>query len=249
MDGTFAQRNPKTGLVEIIDVMTGAVVAVQRTPFPLLNGHQELMVEHTLPSGEKIRMQKGIDPGLLVHTQAEPFSQYLVDIICTLVAEGGSLTEICTRQGMPKYTTLCRWRRQHPHIQEQLDQARRDRAEYLRDQALKEAEGSTSRDPIGAHALRVDTYLKAASFDDAKYSPKAKIEANITAPTQIIVSTGITREVKEVTDDKTKEPLVATDTNRAGATARPETGINEKDTKQIHPVLIPATKPGNDIPG
>lgn len=159
-------------------------------------------MEHTLPSGEKIRMQKGIDPGLLVHTQSEPFSQYLVDIICTLVAEGGSLTEICTRQGMPKYTTVCRWRRQHPHIQEQLDQARRDRAEYLRDQALKEAEGSTSRDPIGAHALRVDTYLKAASFDDAKYSPKAKVEATITAPTQIIVSTGITREVKDVTESR-----------------------------------------------
>lgn len=218
MENTFAKRNPKTGLIEIIDMVTGHVRAVQREPFSLLTGHQEVMVEHMLPSGEKVLLQKGVDPGLLANVRGEPFNQILVDLVCQAVAEGESLTKVCQKPGYPSYTALCRWRRQHPHINDQLDNARRDRAEYLRDKALEEAAGAESRDPIGAHNLRVDTYKWAAGVDDSsKYGPKTKVQAEVTTPLQIVVSTGIVRDDKGERDVTNKLQIQNNESNSGGS--------------------------------
>lgn len=256
MANTFAQRNPKTGLIEVIDMITGNVVAVQRSTFSLFDGHQDLMTEHTLPTGEKIKVQKGIDPGLLVHTPQETFQQYLVDFICAEIANGGNITSICKREGMPKYTTLSRWRRTHPHINEQLEQARRDRAEFLRDQAVVEADQAHStRDPINASNLRVDTYFKAAGFDDAKYSPKAKVEAHISMPTQIIVSTGINRQPKEKeaqhgsNDSQIEKQVAPTLPDSSGSTAGSSATDTEAHHDEVRAIPSATPEPGNDLAG
>lgn len=248
MENTFAKRNPKTGLIEIIDMVTGHVRAVQREPFSLLTGHQEVMVEHMLPSGEKVLLQKGVDPGLLANVRGEPFNQILVDLVCQAVAEGESLTKVCQKPGYPSYTALCRWRRQHPHINDQLDNARRDRAEYLRDKALEEAAGAESRDPIGAHNLRVDTYKWAAGVDDAKYSPKAKVEASVTMPTQIIVSTGINR-TREVSDVNSKEQMATAMPTSSERPAIANAGDRQTNPVEVHTVPSAVAQPGDDLAG
>lgn len=193
---TFAQRNPKSGLLEIIDMYTGNIVAIQTETFDLLNGHREIMAEHTLPSGEKILLQKGIDPGLLIHSTQEPFSQHLVDLICQEVIAGRSLTKICTSPGFPKYSTLTRWYRQYPHVKEQIEEARLDRAEQLRDLVKEEAdEAHSSKDPAIASNIKIEAYKWLAGMDNSRYSPKSKVEATLNVPTQIVVHTGIVREV------------------------------------------------------
>lgn len=96
---------------------------------------------------------------------------------------------------MPSYTTFCRWRREHPWIEEHIERARRDRAEHYRDKVLLEAEIATSsKDPINATNTKIDAYKWAAGIDKPEvYSPKAKLEATVNVPTQIIVATGIDR--------------------------------------------------------
>lgn len=206
MSETFAQLNPKTRLIEIVDMQTGMIVAVQRDYLPLLQERSDFMVERVLPDGSKILVQTGIDPGLLAHTESWPFSQTTVDIMCQLVAQGSNITDVCERGGgIPPYSVWCTWRRRHPEINEQLDRARHDRAEYYRDQVVKTAEAAvSSKDPLQAAALQVDAYKWAAGMDNSRYSPKTKVEATLNTPLQIIVHTGIDRTPIDVTPE-TKE--------------------------------------------
>lgn len=94
---------------------------------------------------------------------------------------------------MPRYAQLRMWAKAHPWIDQELDRARRDRAESLRDKAVETAETATARDPVDAASLKVDTYKWAAGVDHEKYNPKTKVEASINTPTQIVVFTGIDR--------------------------------------------------------
>lgn len=93
---------------------------------------------------------------------------------------------------MPSYATLCRWRRIHPWIDERLHEARIDRAERLRDEAMELIEGTIDKDEVAAVTLKHKAKVWAAGVDDPnRYSPKAKIEATVNNPTQILVYTGI----------------------------------------------------------
>lgn len=251
-NSTFARRNSKSGLIEIVDMYTGNVVAVQRSAFDLFNGHRELMVEYKLPSGEVVYMQKGIDPGLVAHVSNTPYNQIMVDIICQLVTEGHSLSAICKMDGMPTYATVCQWRRQNNHFTKQLEEARRDRAEYYRDKVVAEAEGAEStRDPINANNLRVESYKWAAGMDDARYSPKSKVEATLNTPVQILIDTGIDRRPveREVSDDSDKTEMATALPDSAGSAALTSSGDCKEDHVEVHPVSGPAPEPRDDMAG
>lgn len=187
--------------IHIIDSLTGNTKIIYSDP-----GTSQVpteFVESQLPNGSTVFVQTGVNP-VAGGVREITYSPITVDLICQKVAEGGSLTRICGQPGFPSYTAFCRWRRQHPWIDEQLTLARRDRAEYLRDKAVGEADKAEGRDPISGSQLRVDTYKWAASVDNEKYNPKAKVEATLVAPTQIIVHTGIDRG--EPQKDVTPEP-------------------------------------------
>lgn len=153
------------------------------------------LVEHTLADGTKIWATPGVNP-IVGGDKAVIFSPLIIDLICQKITEGGSLTSVCTQAGMPTYNVLCGWRRAHPWIDERLEQARRDRAEYLRDQALEEALVADEDNSL-AQKLKHDALKWAAGVDHERYNPKAKIDAVVSAPTQIIVHTGISREVQD----------------------------------------------------
>lgn len=123
------------------------------------------------------------------------FSPLVIDIMCQKITEGMGLTEICGFDGMPTYVTFCRWRREHPWIDEHIDKARKDRAEGFRDKIKLTAESAVStKDPINAAAMKIDAYKYLAGVDNpAVYSPKAKLEATVNMPTQINIVTGIDR--------------------------------------------------------
>jgi transposase-like protein len=124
------------------------------------------------------------------------YSPMVIDQICDLLVNGGSLTKICQMPGMPSYTTLSKWRRQHPEVATALEEARRDRAEALRDKAVALVEGDLHKNDVPGVELQVETLWKAAGVDDVRYSPRAKVEATVTVPTQIIVETGIRRDIQ-----------------------------------------------------
>jgi hypothetical protein len=116
--------------------------------------------------------------------------------------EGESLAKICKREGMPPYHVVSRWRRDSGEFKEMMEMARVDRAEMLRDKAMEEAEQADETD-VASRKLKHDAYKWAAGVDDhARYSPKAKVEGTINLPTQIVISTGISRVVEEVKNER-----------------------------------------------
>lgn len=202
----FARRNPHTQLQEIVSAVTGRVVAILEKSTNLAS-RIPVLERRLLPNGSTIFVETTISA--VGNVDSIPYHPWIIDQICEKIANGGALTKICKEPGMPSYTTLCSWRRKYPYVEESLDKARLDRTEYMRDEAVAIAlENEDHKFPTQAAKLKVDTLLQAAGFDNPKYSPKAKLDVSVTAPTQIIIQTGIDRTpLKEAVP--TTEPLVA----------------------------------------
>jgi len=180
--------NTKTGVTELV---------VSADPSQMSE-----LVQHTQASGQIIWLEAGITN--MISTSNTQYNPMTVQILCQKIAEGGSITKICKQAGMPTYATLCKWRKDYPEIREMLEQAYVDRADTLRDEALGEAL-LADEDNVDSQKLKHDALKWAAGVDSPRYSPKAKIEATLNIPTQVIVHTGIDRTPKDVTPEKTDD--------------------------------------------
>lgn len=189
--------NRATGLLEVFDEETGRLLAIQETPDEgLLKQRREHLVERLLPNGEAVLVQSSIDPSKLAEFNFMEYSSYVVDLLCEKITEGESLTDICKQPGFPNYATLCRWKKQVPDIQKQIDQARADRAEMMRDQAWQIAKDSKESN-VDSSKLKVQTAQWLAQTDNKEKFGNAKAQVELNQPLQIIVNTGIVREVKD----------------------------------------------------
>jgi hypothetical protein len=185
------------GYIHVIDTDTGRLLKIIH-----LDGRCELE-EITLPDGTRVWVdgEKRLQSAQLREVQLSPM---VIDLLCEKIAHGMGLTEACQESGMPSYTAVNGWRRKHAWVEEALTRAREDRAESLRDRAMKLARDTEADDPFDNAKLQVDTIKWAAAVDSSRYSPRAKIEATITAPTQLVVLTGIDRS-REVSETITEE--------------------------------------------
>lgn len=195
----FAER--RGNMVHVIDSLSGNSIVVYASDH--INSTPTDLIKVDTPKGTHW-IQRGVNPALMAVPEVT-YSPLIIDLICQKIAEGGNLTSICREPDMPSYNLLCRWKRHNPEIEEALNSARRDRAEFHRDAAMEEARLAQSRDPLGAAQLRVDAHKWAASVDHEKYNPKTKVEATISAPTQIVVYTGIDRAPEREVKDASKE--------------------------------------------
>lgn len=188
----FARQNPD-GLVEVVDSMTGHTVAVLGS---VLMDRTPILETRTLANGKTLLVESTVSAATLSRFKETVYHPWLIDIICQKLVEKdeSSLSGICKEPGMPSYSLLMSWREKYPEIDKKLQRAREDRAERLRDKAVKTAmDNEDHKFPTQAAKLKVDTLFTAAGFDNSRFSPKAKVEATIHAPTQIIVQTGIDR--------------------------------------------------------
>lgn len=146
------------------------------------------------------------NPPLVVEggTQILAYNPAIIDMMCSKIMEGSSLTKLCELPGFPSYSQLCKWRRTEPWINEALELARRDRSERMRDLALESALQATDKNDAPAAALKSETYKWLAGVDDLKYKQNAKVDVAISNPTQIIVMTGIDRTPIDVTPEEKK---------------------------------------------
>lgn len=126
------------------------------------------------------------------------YTPAILDEICQEIASGRSLTHVCDGIRYPTYAQFCRWRRMYPEVNTYLEAARKDRAESLRDQALDEAMQTTTKDEVPAQNLKVNTLKWLSGVDDVRYKESAKIDVAMSAPTQIIVNTGIDRAPRTI---------------------------------------------------
>lgn len=190
--------------IHVVDSVTGE----PRYIFLASTNHTPTMwVERTLPSGNTCLVQENVDP-VIASTREFAFSPIIIDLLCSrLIQSGKGLTKICdTDEDMPSYTTLCAWRRTYPWIDERINQARRDRAERLRDEAIERVDAVTTKDEVSIASLQSEVRKWAAGVDDGKYSPKAKVEATINVPTQIVVHTGVSKEPLTINKEPDEAP-------------------------------------------
>lgn len=191
---TKVSLNKQTGLLEVYEEATGKLVAVQSSPDEdLISARDSRLVERLLPDGSIVLCEATIDPTVLAKFKYKEYSRYVVDLMCEKIVEGMGITEICQLKGYPSYAEFCRWKRQDPEIQKQIDQARRDRAEGLRDKIVKIADNLSERDGDEIKT-KIDTYKYLASVDDKQKFGNQKGEAQVVQPIQIVVNTGIVRE-------------------------------------------------------
>jgi len=182
--------------IHIVDAKTGETFSMYSSNTMGVPETLELVV---LQDGTKVWTQPALAP-TIKGTNDVLFSPMIIDLLCQKIVEGKNITDICGLAPFPSYVTFSRWRREHPWIDQAIEKARADRAEFYRDQIMKEAASAVStKDPINASSLKIDALKWASSIDDpTRYSPKAKVEATVNMPTQIIVNTGIDRGPRPV---------------------------------------------------
>lgn len=187
-DGThFSERHG--ALVHIVNSLTGARIVLSAIPDPAT----PLVLEaYTDPStGVKHFYETGVAdvkvPQYLAYNPA------IIDEMCARISEGARLTHLCKEPSYPSYAVLSRWRAAYSEIDMKLDRARRDRAEHYAD-AVQTLASEAEEGTINETKVKIDAAKWAAAVDaPERYSPKAKVEASIQMPTQIIISTGIER--------------------------------------------------------
>ena len=150
------------------------------------------LIPHVI-DGNNVLVEEDIRERPATLKLATAYSELILEIICNQLVEGKSIKEICAAPDMPSYSTLCSWKRNIPGVEDKLHQAREDRAEYLRDEAMEEIL-ECDEDTVASASAKHKALVWAAGVDNARYSPKAKLEATLVAPTQIIVNTGIRRD-------------------------------------------------------
>lgn len=187
---TFARLNAD-GLIEIIDINTGAIVGVQADMMTL---PKSLMVEAEV-RGQTIMVQAGLSHDKIKLSETYLYSETLGDVIAQKMLEGHTLTDIAKMPNFPSHYTMARWRRHHPDFDEKIRFARKYRAELLRDEALSMSKRAENfhKDAVPGAKLRIETLKWAAEKDDPEtYGTRVKVDGQV-GLVQLVVETGIRR--------------------------------------------------------
>jgi hypothetical protein len=95
------------------------------------------------------------------------YTDGLAAIICDHLANGVTLTAICSRSEMPGYSTVMRWLGENQAFRDRYARAREMQADFFAEKALTEAMNATNEN---ANAKRVQ--LDAIKWFAAKAAPK-----------------------------------------------------------------------------
>lgn len=123
-----------------------------------------------------------------------PYSTQLAEHICAQIAEGADLVELAGKNGLPNYSTLCRWRRENPEFEEMYKQAKKDRAEFFFYRARQEVERAQTEEDVPVAKLRQDFYKYGAKVGDpGGFQEVQKVDARVAVGVTRL-ETGVRRE-------------------------------------------------------
>lgn len=189
--------NKATGLIEVYNIHTGALVAVQKTAVDLLaQGKSENLLEMVTEDGHTVWVEAGVPLDRIpkAHTQRSwIYSKTMQDLICERIVNGESLKTICETKGFPPYSVICQWKRTSSDFARALDMARKDRAEHHYTEVLKIAKNTNSWNSKG-DKVKIDAAKWAAQVDDPdRFGNKTKLVGDADAPISFRLETGIRR--------------------------------------------------------
>jgi hypothetical protein len=231
---TVTRTNPQ-GLIEIIDMHTGRILCIQREPHEeFLQNKFDNLTKVETPEGV-VWIERGIDPHKVLFRNAQAYSPGWADIIAntmleqTKLGKSSSLSEACRILGLP-YPLVCRWRREFPEFASSLEQARKDRAELLADEALDQAREVTA-DTAKPTAIKVAALQwEAERSDQDRFGTKKKVDHEHKGSVTYVLDTGIRRS-----GDQGFMPVSLKDVNPEAA------GENVNKPKEIEAVGIEAS--------
>lgn len=218
---TFARINDD-GIIEIVDEITGEVVAYQRTLKDIYQMKEETFVPIEY-EGREVWVERGVNLDSLPATGSiRPefkYSTVIVDIICSRIAEGESLTKICKDPALPTFATISRWRRANDEFDQAIRHAYEDRAHYYHDKAIETAESTADKEEAAINRLKIDTYKWTAERSNRKqFATKDDKKEVQQAATVTYILTGVPQpaDMKDVTPEpqaiKGDQVIVSTDT-------------------------------------
>lgn len=198
---TIASRNAATGLIEILDAITGDIIAVQHTyDFTPGSNDPERSILVTTPEGHTVELQKG--PASEAYEQDTSlipsrwrYSDTLAQLICEQITMGERITKL--PRGYPPYSTVARWRKERPEFRQMLEDAVKDRADQFHDMLLdylEEMKESGAEDRASVARVQIDAIKwmsKVGNVD--KYGDKTKISGDSSSPLTIVLESGIRR--------------------------------------------------------
>ncbi len=189
-DSTFWEEGDD-GLFRLYDMASGDVLQVLG-PEALVSTMPAELAEIERADGTKVLVQKNVALDVsAVGKKGRRFSPILMDLMCQAIANGDAPLKVAEKYDV-KYALLSSWKRKYPEFAERMNQALQDRADYLADRALMEAESSNETVAGVAKAkLIVETLWRSAEVaNQKKYSPKVKVEGQINTAVQIVIETG-----------------------------------------------------------
>lgn len=125
------------------------------------------------------------------------YNEVYRDLICNLLAQGKTFSEITKMRGFPGMSVIAQWRAGHSDFEAAIRGARKMGADFYADKIAESLEeGRTlNKDEIPAEKLYYDK-LKwlAEKADPEQYGNRTTIAGDKDAPLTLIVDTGIRRD-------------------------------------------------------
>jgi hypothetical protein len=106
--------------------------------------------------------------------------------------------------GLPSYSVVTAWRKQHERFDDMIRQAEKDRADEYFARAIEQAENLHHQDDVAISRLKHEIYKWGAQTGNTeKYGPKSKVEHE-QGPLRVVLDTGIRRNIKDVDESGEK---------------------------------------------
>ncbi len=195
-EDSFWQQG-EDGIFRLYDIASGEVLQMLG-PDALISKMPMELAEIERADGVKVLVQRNVSLDVnAVGKGGRRYSPILADLMCQAIANGDSPLTVAEKYDV-RYALLSAWKRRYPEFAEKFNQALQDRADFLADRALIEAEAAPETMAGTAKAkLVVDTLWRSAEVANAKkYSPRMKLDSAVTVPIQIVIETGF-RDRKE----------------------------------------------------
>lgn len=128
-----------------------------------------------------------------------PFNPTLSARICYEVQKGHTVEQIGKKKGFPPAYIIKLWTRTNRKFYEEMQQARRERAEYFHDQIIEIANGITKKSEVAVAKTKLSAFKWAAEKGNPEqYGQKQIHEGNPDKPITILIDTGIRRDAIDV---------------------------------------------------
>jgi hypothetical protein len=199
----FTRRNPKTGLLEVVDCTTGEVVSVQKSRNKLLKPSIENMIRYDRPDGSVVYLEKGVSLDVIEGGSKTDvgFSEVIADELCQFIIEGGTISAAAKDPKFPNFYTISKWREHHPEFDAAIKMAYQHRADVMHDKVLEAAESVTTKDDAVVKRTKIDAYKwSAEKTNPEQYGQKQKVTHDGKAAGPMYIITGVPEpDTKDVT--------------------------------------------------